>query len=165
MLLSNIEIQREVDEGLLVIEPFDKKYLELASYDLRVGKEAATIPQNGDPKIDIQNEGFVVIDPYSATIVCALEYLKLPLNLAGRLGLKSGLSRRGIYASVGPQVYPGYDGKLSVTLFNLAPVPVVLNYQDPFLCLELHRLGKSASRGNSGNYPCQEKPQPKFKFT
>lgn len=157
-MLSNTEILGEVNSGALTIDPFDEKYLEPASYDLRIGKDAATVPKNGggDPTIDLEKAGFLVVQPYAPAIIYAMEHLKLPLDLAGRFGLKSGLSRRGVYASVGPQVDPGFDGKLSVTLFNLTPVPVALNYGDTFLSLELHRLGKPASKGYEGNYQRRE---------
>ncbi len=156
-MLSNVEIIQEVNSGQLVISPFDEHFLEPASYDLRVGKDAATIPSNGDdPRIDLEREGFVVIAPYAPAIVYIMEHLKLPLTLAGRFGLKSSLSRRGIYASVGPQVDPGFEGKLSVTLYNFTPIPLALNYGDTFLSLELHRLNIAASRPYSGDYQNRE---------
>jgi hypothetical protein len=97
-----------------------------------------------------------VLEPYSPAVVSAREHLILPLNLVGRFGLKSGLSRRGVYASVGPQVDPGFDGWLSVTLFNFTPTPVALDYEDSFLSLELNRLGVPASRGYDGDYQKRE---------
>lgn len=151
-MLSDSEILSEINAGSLLIEPFDEQFLEPASYDLRIGKDAATVPKNGDPMIDLQKAGFIVVQPYAPALLYAMERLKLPLDLAGRFGLKSGLSRRGVYASVGPQVDPGFDGKLSVTLFNLTPVPVALNYGDTFLSLELHRLGVPATKGYVGEY-------------
>ena len=152
MLLPDNEILREVESGTLQIFPFDKKMLQPASYDLKVGKDAATIPKNGDPRIDLEEEGFFIVAPYAPAVVYALEYLKFPDDLAGRFGLKSSLSRRGIYASVGPQVDPGFEGKLSVTLFNLTPVPIALNYGDSFLSLEFQRLSGKASKGYTGEY-------------
>ena len=62
------------------------------------------------------------------------------------------MSRRGIYASVGPQVDPGFKGRLSVTLFNLTPVPVALNYGAPFLSVEFHQLSQPSTKGYNGPY-------------
>lgn len=156
MVLSNSEILKEIEAGTLLIEPFEQRYLEPASYDLRIGKDAATASRGAEPTIDLAKAGFLMIEPYAPAIIYAMEHLKLPLNLAGRFGLKSGLSRRGIYASVGPQVDPGFDGKLSVTLFNLTPAPIALSYGDTFLSLELNRLGKPATKGYSGPYQGHE---------
>ncbi len=157
MLLSDVEIKREVKAKHIIISPFDDKYVEPASYDLRVGKDAATIRHNGaDGRIDLEKEHLLLIEPFAPAIVWALEHIELPRNIAGRFGLKSGLSRRGIYASVGPQVDPGFSGKLSVTLFNLTTNPVALDYGDTFLSLEFHQLGRAASRGYAGEYQGRE---------
>jgi dCTP deaminase len=152
MILCDTEIRLEVDSGELGITPFDEKMLQPASYDLKVGEDAATVPENGDAVLNLREEGFMVIKPYTPAVVSTLEELKFPLNIAGRFGLKSSLSRRGIYASVGPQIDPGFMGRLSVTLFNLTPSPVALNFEERFLTVELHRMGKSASRGYAGEY-------------
>lgn len=152
MILSHAEILEERKRGVIEIEPFDEKMLQPASYDLKVGKDAATIPRNGEARLDLEKERILVIPPYAPAIIWAKEYIKLPLHLAGRFGLKSGLSRRGIYASVGPQVDPGWYGKLSVTLFNFTSLSVAINYDDPFLSLELHRLGSPAKQGYIGEY-------------
>lgn len=156
MILSDIEIRKEIEAGHVVIKPFDEKMLEPASYDLKIGKDVATIPKNGEPRIDLEKEGFVLIQPYAPAVVWAMEHLELPLNLAGRFGLKSGLSRRGLYGSVGPQVDPGFRGKLSITLFNLTPTSIPLNYGDAFLSLELHRLSSQPSKGYTGEYQDRE---------
>ena len=152
MMLSREEIRETRTLGLIEIEPFDEEMLQPASYDLKVGKDAATIPKNGEPRIDLEKERILVIPAYAPAIIWAKEHIRLPLDLAGRFGLKSHLSRRGIYASVGPQVDPGFEGKLSVTLFNFTPLSVAINYEDPFLSLELHRLSSPTKEGYTGEY-------------
>jgi deoxycytidine triphosphate deaminase len=42
--------------------------------------------------------------------------LRLSTSYVGHFGLKSKLARRGIAASVGIQIDPGFEGPLSVTL-------------------------------------------------
>lgn len=152
MLLSDVQIRDEIAAGNIEITPFDESMLQPASYDLKVGKDAATIPRNGEARMDLEKEGVMVIPAYAPAIIYSKEHLKLSTYLAGRFGLKSSLSRRGIYASVGPQVDPGFIGRLSVTLFNLTPLPVPLSYGDSFLSLELHRLDIPASRPYSGEF-------------
>ena len=152
MILSREQILEERNRRAIEIEPFDEEMVQPASYDLKVGKDAATIPKNGEPRIDLEKERILIIPAYAPAIIWAKEHLRLPLDLAGRFGLKSHLSRRGIYASVGPQVDPGFVGKLSVTLFNFTPLSVPINYDDPFLSLELHRLASPPKEGYKGEY-------------
>jgi len=154
MILCDKDILREMEDKKFSITPFDEGMLQPASYDLRVGKNAATVPkeEGGSFMMDLEKEGILVIPAYAPAIIYTMETLSLPLDIAGRFGLKSGLSRRGVYASVGPQVDPGFEGPLSVTLYNFTPTSVALNYGDSFLSLELHRLSHPASRGYDGEY-------------
>lgn len=156
MILPDTQILEHVKAGKIQVTPFDEKMVQPASFDMKVGKYAATIPKNGEPRIDLEKEGFVIVAPYAPAVISTMEYIKLPLDLAGRFGLKSHLSRRGVYASVGPQVDPGFEGRLTVTLFNLTSVSVALNHGDAFLSLEFHRLAAPASRPYDGEYQGRE---------
>jgi len=156
MLLSDVQIREEINSHGIEITPFDETMLQPASYDLKIGKDVAVVPENGHTMLNLEETGVVVIPPYTPAVIYTLEHLKLKVHLVGRFGLKSALSRRGMYASVGPQVDPGFEGKLSVTLFNLTPVAVPLNYGDSFLSLELHRLDVPASRPYSGEFQGKE---------
>ena len=80
MILSNTEILGKVNSGALLIDPFDEQYLQPASYDMRIGKDAATI-SNTDPIIDLEKAGFLLIAPYAPAVIYAMEHLRLPLNM------------------------------------------------------------------------------------
>lgn len=152
MPLSNVEILEELDAGNISITPFDRAMLQPASYDMKIGKVAATVPRNGDPRIDLENERILVIPGYAPAVIWTLEELRLPLNMVGHFGVKSSLSRRGLFASVGMQIDPGFHGPLSVSLMNMTPNAAALNYGDSFVTLELVRLQVAASEGYSGEY-------------
>lgn len=152
MPLSNVEIQEELDAGNVSITPFDIEMLQPASYDMKIGKVAATVLRNGDPRVDLEDQRILVIPGYAPAIVWTLEELKLPLNMVGHFGVKSSLSRRGLFASVGMQIDPGFHGPLSVSLMNMTPNTAALNYGDSFVTLELVRLRVPASEGYSGEY-------------
>src|SRR6266852_2992989 len=117
MPMSDVEIQTAISTGGVSITPFDGKMLQPASYDLKVGKHAASVPKNGDDgRIDLEKEGVLFIAPYAPAVIFTLEQLSLSTSYVGRFGLKSKLARRGITASVGLQIDPGFSGPLSVTL-------------------------------------------------
>jgi len=150
--MSDVQIQEALDNGGIGITPFDSKMLQPASYDLKVGKSAATTPKNGDPRIDLEKEGVLLIPPYALAVVLTYEELRLSTSFAGHFGLKSKLARRGLHVTVGIQVDPGFEGPLSVTMMNMTPSPVTLDYLDDFLTLELDKLSVPASRGYKGEY-------------
>jgi len=152
MPISDTEIRAALDSGEVEITPYDPEMLQPASYDLKVGRRAATVPKNGEPRIDLEKERVLLIAPYAPAVIFTHEVLKLSLRYTGRFGLKSGLARRGVTASVGVQVDPGFHGPLSVTLLNHTPTPVMLNYGEDFLTLELEKLAVPASRPYKGEY-------------
>lgn len=152
MLMSDVQIQEALDLGEIGITPFDRKMLQPASYDLKVGRNAATVPTNGDPRINLEKEGVLFIPAYAPAVIWTREELRLSKSYVGHFGLKSKLARRGLSASVGIQVDPGFCGPLSVTLMNMTPSPVSLSYEDDFLTLEFEKLSVPASRGYSGEY-------------
>jgi len=149
---ADVQIQVALDRGEIAISPCGPNMLQPANYDLQVGKNAATVPTNGDPRIDLEREGVLLIAPYAPAVIFTHEELRLSLSYVGRFGLRSKLARRGITASVGLPVDPGFSGPLSVTLMNHTPTPVALSYGEDFLPLELEKLVVAASRGYSGEY-------------
>ncbi len=153
MPISDVEFQKALDNGDIAITPFDPDMLQPASYDLKVGKEAATVARNGDdPRIDLEQDGPLFIAAYAPAVIFTREELRLSTSYVGRFGLKSRLARRGLTASVGLQVDPGFHGPLSVTLMNHTPTPAVLSYEEDFLTLEIEHLAVPASKGYSGEY-------------
>lgn len=152
MPLSNVEIEQELAAGNVVISPFDPTMLQPASYDMKIGKNAATVPRNGEPRVDLEDKRVLIIPGYAPASIWTMEEIRLPLNMVGHFGVKSGLSRRGLFASVGIQIDPGFSGPLSVSLMNMTPNPATLSYGESFCTLELERLAVPASEGYSGEY-------------
>ncbi|MGH9394332.1 MAG: hypothetical protein ACRD01_14695, partial [Terriglobales bacterium] len=52
----------------------------------------------------------------------------------------------------GPQIDPGYHGRLILGLTNLTPKPVSIPYKDDLVTVEFHRLEQAAARPYSGPY-------------
>jgi dCTP deaminase len=66
--------------------------------------------------------------------------------------MKSSFARTGLFASTGPQIDPGFNGKLFVSLFNLTAASHVLKYRETFLTIEFHTLDTLPERGYEGPY-------------
>ena len=50
----------------------------------------------------------------------------------------------------GPQIDPGFDGILTVRVINLAPKPIALSYEAPFLTIQFFRLNSPVGKTYSG---------------
>lgn len=153
MILTDQQIKETQARGDLRIEPFEDSQIEPASYDLRVGKYGATTSTK--KKVNIEEHGYILIEPGDFAVISVLEEITLGAQYAGRIGLRSKYARKGLIATTGPQVDPGYHGRLKVGVTNLTPKPVSLPFKDDFISLELHRLEKPVSAPYNGPYQNQ----------
>jgi dCTP deaminase len=150
MILTDRQIEKAQADGEIRIEPFDSNQLQPASYDLRVGEQGITT--SSKKKIDIKKDGFLVVNPGDFAVVLIHEDIRLGTQYVGRFGLRSRYARKGLIATTGLQVDPGYEGKLIVGITNLTPKPVTLPYKDDFLSIEIHRLPEPVSKPYCGQY-------------
>ena len=150
MILTDRQILDTYRQGDIVIEPFDEKQIQGATYDLRVGEQGATTTSK--KVVNIRESGYLIIEPGDFSVVTVLEIIRLGPQYVGRFGLRSKFARKGLIATTGPQVDPGYHGRLIIGITNLSPKPVTLSYGDDFLSLEFHRLQEPSTKPYDGPY-------------
>jgi dCTP deaminase len=154
MILVDEEIKKAVDSGEIELSDFSEECLQPASYDLRVGEEGFTLSVGMIS--NIEEEGSLEIPPGDFALVMTHEKLRLPANILGRFGLRSVYARMGLLATVGPQVDPGFEGKLVIGLVNFSSQMIRLPYLEPFCSLELHRLQRNVCNPYHVPYQGQE---------
>lgn len=141
MILSNVEIQKAIDEGRLIIspEPQPRDYdttavnLHLAAalaipkggsfnYDLTKPGFAPFLSRNCD-RIDIPETGYP-LEPQNFVLGITKELVGLPLingkTLAARIEGKSSVARCGLLVHfTAPTVHAGWHGPLALEMINL----------------------------------------------
>jgi dCTP deaminase len=152
MILVDRQIRKAVADKRLVISQFDSASVQPASYDLRIGPLVYEPSKADKPYNMSANGGAYRLPPYGSVLLETLEDLKLPDKMLGRIALKSGFGRLGLIASTGPQIDPGFEGKLFVTLFNMTAAAHVLQYKDTFLTIEFHSLDEKPDEIYKGPY-------------
>lgn len=150
MILTDQLIDQANSEGTIKIEPFEKSLLQPASYDLRVGPEA--VSSSDRQKIDLVKKGFIELAPSDFAIVLSEEIITLDNQHTARFGLRSKWARKGLVATTGPQIDPGFKGRLTVGLTNLTNKKISLSHKDEFLTVEFHRLESPVRDVYSGPY-------------
>src|SRR6266849_11067147 len=124
MILTDRQIVEARTKGDIKIEPFEDKQVQPASYDLRVGEQGITTTSK--KRVDLKADGFLVVHPGDFAVVLVHEEISLGPQYAARFGLRSKYARRGLVATTGLQVDPGYEGRLMVGMTNLTPKAVSL---------------------------------------
>ena len=139
-VLSDGTIRRLVDEGRIVIDPWDPELVQPASVDLRLGDSFRVFHNHRTAAIDLRDpptnlteeimvgegEPFV-IHPGEFVLGRTLEWVELPTDIVSRIEGKSSIGRLGliVHATAG-FVDPGFKGTLTLEITNLTRVPIKL---------------------------------------
>ncbi len=153
--LSGGQIVELVTKGELVIDPFDEKLVQPATYDLRLGDKILASPlgpvEHGGPvQLSRDRPSYDVITGQMVSVKSA-EYIELPLTVAsGSFGIRSHYAKLGFIAFGGVQLDPGFHGVVIMNLQNVGPEPIPLKMNDPFFTVQFERLEQPASKGYDG---------------
>jgi dCTP deaminase len=140
MVLSDRSITRLIDEGRIVIDPYDASLMQPASLDVRVDRFFRVFRNNRYPYIDVkrEQEGLTelvevddgdpfILHPGEFVLGSTLERVQLPDDLVARLEGKSSLGRLGLLIhSTAGFIDPGWDGHVTLELSNVANLPITL---------------------------------------
>jgi len=150
MILNTQQILEVYKSGDIVIDPFEEDQIQSATYDLRVGNQGATTSTK--KIVNIKETGYLLIQPGDFGVVTILEEIRLGPQYTGRIGLRSKYARKGLIATTGPQIDPGFHGRIIVGVTNLTPKPISIPYKDDFISIEIHRLEQATTKPYDGPY-------------
>ncbi|HEX2420634.1 MAG TPA: dCTP deaminase [Acidimicrobiia bacterium] len=170
MILSDVDLEKLLASGELVIEPLGPNAIQPSSVDLRVGDQFRVFTNSRYPYIDVRrpmedltelvttngDEPFI-LHPGEFVLGTTLEYVEIPNDLVGRLDGKSSLGRLGlvIHATAG-WADPGFKGYLTLELSNVANLPITLYPGMKIGQISLMRLS-SPSQNPYGSRPIGSK--------
>ena len=97
MILTAQQIEEAHLARDIIIDPFEQDQVQAASYDLRVGAQGATT--TAKKLVNIEQEGYLLLQPGDFAVVTVLEELTLGNQYAGRFGLRSKYARKGLIAT------------------------------------------------------------------
>jgi dCTP deaminase len=113
--------------------------------------------------VSIENETPFILHPDEFVLAVTRERVEVPDDLVGRLDGKSSLGRLGLIVhSTAGFVDPGFKGRLTLELRNIANLPITLYYDMPVSQISFVRLTTPAEKpyGAEGSkYQGQEGPQ------
>ncbi|HLF77388.1 MAG TPA: dCTP deaminase [Dehalococcoidia bacterium] len=175
-VLSDRSIREAIESGRLVIDPWDERYLQPASVDLRLGREFRVFRNYRLPYIDpkqempnltdlevIEGDNPFILHPGEFALAVTVERVEIPDDLVGRLDGKSSLGRLGLIVhSTAGFVDPGFKGRLTLELTNIINLPVALYYNMPVSQISFVELSTPSENpyGSSGSkYQGQSGPE------
>ena len=156
-VLSDGTIRRLVEEGRIVLDPWDPELVQPASVDLRLGNSFRVFHNHRTSAIDLREPPtnlteevtgeMFVIHPGEFVLGGTREYVELPEDVVARIEGKSSLGRLGliVHATAG-FVDPGFRGTLTLEITNLTRVPIKLYAGLPIAQLSFMALDAPAER-------------------
>lgn len=110
-----------------------------------------------DPRVDqseslyiqfvAEDDQFIVVPPMTFLLGTTKERVYLPPNIVGRVEGKSSFARLGVAVhSTAGFIDPGFDGQITLEIFNHSPRPVKLYIGDPICQLVLEKTATPAER-------------------
>lgn len=121
----------------MLIENGDEAKVEGASYDLRLDDE---FYQDGKQQALTPQSPFIIVKPGDFVLVGSREVVNLPTDVTARFDLAVSLFFQGIILSNGPQIDPGFRGRLFCELFNASADEVQLKLDQHYATIEFAKL-------------------------
>lgn len=184
MVLSDRTIKEELAGGRLIIEPLNPDDIQPASVDVHIDRVFRVFKVSSRPYMDprkamddltdevvIDDDTPFFIHPGEFVLASTLEIVTLPDDILAQVEGKSSLGRIGllIHATAG-FVDPGWHGKLTLELSNVAKMPIALHYGMKIGQLSFMRMSTPVDRpygspGLNSKYQGQMTPTPSRAFT
>lgn len=137
-----------------LIEPFLNENISAASYDLTLGDEYF---QNGSIHELSDKTPTIVINPGDFIIAQSFENVNLPSCISAKFDLTVSMFCKGLILSNGPQVDPGFSGKLFCLLFNSSNDIIELKKGEHYATIEFYKLIEPTIKPYVGKYQNKEK--------
>lgn len=131
--------------GINLDPPAQATSIKAASLDLRLGPEAFL--GTGTDIVQLEEKRLLTIPPGELALVTTLEKVRVGPRYAAQIGLRSAFARKRLDLLAGPQIDPGFSGRLHVALVNLSPTEIAIAYGEPLVTVVFHDLGKDVEHG------------------
>lgn len=126
MILSDRTIIKMLNNKTLLIEPIGEEQIQPASVDIRLGNTFSIVEDSPDGIITLQNEiryktiqtDKYLLLPGQFVLATTLEYFVMPDNLTAFVEGRSSLGRMGLFIQNAGWVDPGFEGEITLELFN-----------------------------------------------
>ena len=163
MILSDGEIRLMLSMKNLEIRNLEPNQIQPASVDITLGNSFTRdkcmdgIPLELDQKIEYETiiTSHYVLNPHDFVLATTREYFKLPKNLSAFVEGRSSIGRTGLCVQNAGWVDPGFEGEITLELYNSSNRPIVLREGQRLGQLVFARMMKNAMNPYNGKYQKQ----------
>jgi dCTP deaminase len=163
MILSDETLRRMIAERSIVVEPIEDYQVQPASIDLRLGRHFLKIDENavdtlsldGSPSYVAMEKDEIVIPPHSFLLATTVEFIRLPSHVTAFVEGRSSIGRMGLFIQNAGWVDPGFEGTITLELFNANRLPLRLAAGRRICQIVFAQMDQATRRPYAGKYQGQ----------
>ncbi len=165
MILSDKTLKRLISSGELTIEPTGDNSIQPASIDCRLGTHFLVIEDKSMDCLTLDTEikyrdfesDTITIPAHSFLLASTHEYIKLPNFLTAFVEGRSSIGRMGLFIQNAGWVDPGFEGYLTLELYNANSLPIKLQSGRRICQLVFCEMDQESKSPYQGKYQKQNK--------
>ena len=163
MILSDVTLKSMLDSGELFVDPLTEEQIQPASIDVRLGDHFLKLDENRLDVIHLDKEvryeeitqSEIVIPPNSFLLATTREYIRLPDDVTAFVEGRSSIGRIGLFIQNAGWVDPGFEGMITLELYNANRLPIRLQADRRICQLVFTRMDQSTPNPYRGKYQGQ----------
>ncbi|MBX3021445.1 MAG: dCTP deaminase [Bdellovibrionales bacterium] len=165
MILSDKTLKKMIDSGELGITPINEESIQPASIDCRLGDHFLVVEDRQMQIIDLNSEikyreldgPSITIPPHSFLLATTMEYVRLPKDLTAFVEGRSSIGRIGLFIQNAGWVDPGFEGQITLELYNANSLPIRLEAGRRICQLVFCSMDQAAASPYQGKYQGQKR--------
>lgn len=130
-LIRKQTLEKELADGVPLIEPFVENRVKQGAYELSMGAEAFLTSEPTGTKQNLMDNEQVVIPPGQFGLLLTDETVAIPTNTIAFISIKFSIKLRGLINVSGFHVDPGFRGQLKFAVYNAGSGNIVLTKGEP----------------------------------
>lgn len=165
MILSDATLKTMIDSGELIVDPIAENSIQPASVDCRLDRHFLMVDDSQVASIDLNTEikyreyegDSIIIPPHTFLLATTMEYVKLPDNLTAFVEGRSSIGRIGLFIQNAGWVDPGFEGQITLELYNANSLPIRLEAGRRICQLVFCSMDQAALTPYRGKYQDQRR--------
>ncbi|MGI6109484.1 MAG: dCTP deaminase [Eubacteriaceae bacterium] len=163
MILSDRSIKKYLESGELSISPLEPDQIQPASVDIRLGRSYLRLDENNFGSMTMTDQikytqiecDELIIPSNSFLLATTMEYIRLPNNLTAFVEGRSSVGRMGLFIQNAGWVDPGFEGEITLELYNANRLPIKLEAGRRICQLVFAAMDTEAENPYCGKYQKQ----------
>jgi dCTP deaminase len=165
MIISDETLHQHIADGTIGIEPLVDGQVQPASVDIRLGNNFLVLDEHGMSALSLDDEIHyreieaeeIIVPPKSFLLATTMEYIRLPNNVTAFVEGRSSIGRMGLFIQNAGWVDPGFEGEITLEVFNANSLPIKLTAGRRICQLVFAFMDKETKNPYRGKYQGQRK--------